>query len=136
MQARQIGRPNPTSQARLQLVLVLLAAWDFLAFLLELTNTRFLSVDGIDGVLGARSVSGTTAVLAIAYLYAARNPIRYRFVLWLASLEQFVALFVCTFHWARGDVGFGETVVPIIVAAAFLVLLMTNLPRQTDTLSS
>ncbi len=134
MQARQIGRPNPTSQARLQLVLVLLAAWDFLAFLLELTNTRFLSVDGIDGVLGARSVSGTTAVLAIAYLYAARNPIRYRFVLWLASLEQFVALFVCTFHWARGDVGFGETVVPIIVAAAFLVLLMTNLPRQTDTL--
>jgi len=116
------------------LVLVLLAAWDFLAFVLELTNTRFLSVDGIDGVLGARSVSGTTAVLAIAYLYAARNPIRYRFVLWLASLEQFVALFVCTFHWARGDVGFGETVVPIVVAVAFLVLLMTNLPRQTDTL--
>ena len=134
MQARQIGRPNPTSQARLQLVIVLLAAWDLLAFFLELTNTRFLSVDGIDGVLGARSVSGTTAVLAIAYLYAARNPLRYRFVLWLASLEQFVALFVCTFHWARGDVGFGETIVPILAAAVFLVLLMTNLPRQTDTI--
>lgn len=133
MHARQIGRPNPTSQARLQLILVLLAGWDLLAFLLELTNTRLLRVGGIDGALGARSVSGTLAVLAIAYLYAARNPIRHRFVLWLATLEQFVALFSCTFHWARSDVGFGETVVPILAAAGFLVLLMTNLPRQTDT---
>lgn len=133
MHARQIGRPNPTSQARLQLILVLLAAWDMLAFLLELTNTRLLRVGGIDGALGARSVSGTMAVLAIAYLYAARNPIRHRFVLWLATLEQFVALFSCTFHWARSDVGFGEAVVPILAAAGFLVLLMTNLPRQTDT---
>lgn len=134
MTARQIGRPNPTSQARLQLILVMLAAWDLLAFLLELTNTRLLTIGGIEGVLGARAVSGTTAVLAIAYLYAARNPIRYRFVLWLASLEQFVALFAYTFHWARGDIGFSEAVIPILAAAAFLVLLMINLPRQTDTI--
>ena len=131
MTARQIGRPNPTSQARLQLILILLAAWDLLAFLAELTNTRLLRIGGIEGVLGARSVSGSMAVLAIAYIYAARNPIRNRFVLWLASLEQFVAIFAGTFHWARGDVGAGETVVPILAAAAFLVLLMTNLPRQT-----
>ncbi|HYM15596.1 MAG TPA: hypothetical protein VEZ14_08550 [Dehalococcoidia bacterium] len=134
MQARQIGRPNPTSQARLQLILVLLAAWDLLAFLLELTNTRLLSIGKIEGVLGARSVSGTVAVLAIAYLYAARNPMRHRFVLWLASLEQFVALFSATFHFARGDVGFGQAIVPILVAAGFLVLLMTSLPRQTDAI--
>lgn len=132
MQARQIGRPNPTSQARLQLILVLLAAWDLLAFLLELTNTRLLSIGKIEGVLGARSVSGAMAVLAIAYLYAARNPIRHRFVLWLASLEQFIALFSATFHWARGDVGFGQAIVPVLAAAGFLVLLMTSLPRQTD----
>jgi len=68
MSARQIGRPNPTSQARLQLLLILLAAWDLLAFLLELTNTRLLKIGGIDGVLGARSVSGSMAVLAIAYI--------------------------------------------------------------------
>jgi hypothetical protein len=134
MQARQIGRPNPTSQARLQLILVLLAAWDLLGFLLELTNTRLLSIGQVDGVLGARSVSGTVAVLAIGYLYAARNPIRYRFVLWLASLEQFIALFSSTFHWARGDLGATETIVPILAAAGFLVLLMTSLPRQTDAI--
>ena len=82
----------------------------------------------------ADAVSGSMAVLAIAYIYAARNPIRNRFVLWLASLEQFVAIFAGTFHWARGDVGAGEAVVPILAAAAFLVLLMTNLPRQTDSI--
>jgi len=134
MQARQIGRPNPTSQARLQLILVVLAAWDLLAFFLELTNTRFLTIGGIEGVLGARAVSGTTAVLAIAYLYAARNPVRHRFVLWLASLEQFIALFTYMFHWARGDIGFGETALPIAAAALFLVALIINLPRQTDTI--
>jgi hypothetical protein len=134
MSARQIGRPNPTSQARLQLLLILLAAWDLLAFLLELTNTRLLRIGGIDGVLGARSVSGSMAVLAIAYIYAARNPIRHRFVLWLASLEQFVAMFAATFHWARGDLGAGQAILPILAAAAFLVLLMTNLPRQTDSI--
>jgi hypothetical protein len=134
MSARQIGRPNPTSQARLQLLLILLAAWDLLAFLLELTNTRLLKIGGIDGVLGARSVSGSMAVLAIAYIYAARNPIRHRFVLWLASLEQFVAMFAATFHWARGDLGAGQALLPILAAAAFLVLLMTNLPRQTDSI--
>lgn len=134
MQARQIGRPNPTSQARLQLVLLVLAGWDMLAFLLELTNTRLLRIGGIEGALGARSVSGSMAVLAIAYLYAARDPIRHRFVLWLASLEQFVALFAVTFHWARNDLGFGEAILSILVAAALLVLLLTNLPRRTDTI--
>jgi hypothetical protein len=129
----QIGRPDATSTARLQLVLVLLALWDLLAFFLELTNAGPLHIGAIDGVLGARSVGGANAVLAIAYLYAARNPIRYRFVLWLAALEQVVQLFSATFHWGRGDVGAAQAIVPILAAAIFLVLLMTNLPRQTDT---
>lgn len=134
MQARQIGRPNPSSQARLQLLLVLLAAWNLLGFLLQLANARLIKVDGIDGLLGGRAVSGSAAVLAIAYLYAARNPVRHRFVLWLASLEQLIAVFAMTFHFARGDLRFGETVAPIIVAVVFLVLLIMYLPRQTDTI--
>jgi hypothetical protein len=134
MQARQIGRPNPTSHARLQLILVALGVWNLLAFLLELTNAGPLNVGDVDGILGVRALSGAVGVLGVAYLYAARNPVRYRFVLWLATLEQFVALFTATFHWARGDVGREEAVVPIIISAAFLVLLMTNLPRQTDTI--
>ena len=131
---RQIGRPDPSSQARLQLVLVALAAWNLLGFLLELTNARLIEVDGINGLLGARAVGGAAAVLAIAYIYAARNPVRYRFVLWLASLEQFVALFATTFHWARGDLKLSESFIPMIVSVVFLILLMINLPRQTDTI--
>jgi hypothetical protein len=134
MQARPIGRPNAASQARLQLILILLAAWNLGAFLLLLSDSRFLSVAEVGGFLGARSLGGSMAVLAIAYLYAARNPVRYRFVLWLASLEQFMALFTGTFYWARGTVEFGEAAVPILVAAVFLVLLLINLPRQTDSL--
>jgi len=134
MQARHVVRPNATSQARLQLLLILLAAYNFLTFLLELTNTRLLEIGAIDGVLGARSVSGSIAVLAIAYLYAARNPVRYRFIVWLALIEQFLAMFTATFHWARDDVGFGEAIVPIGISVAFLLLLMANLPRQTDTI--
>ncbi|TAK59213.1 MAG: hypothetical protein EPO22_10440 [Dehalococcoidia bacterium] len=134
MQARQIGRPNPASQARLQLLLLVLAAWDFLAFALELTNTRLLEIDGIHGALGARSVGGATLVLAIAYLYAARNPVRYRFVLWLAAVEQIVAVFAYGFHWARSDVGFNQVALPIVAAGVFIALLIATLPRQTDTL--
>ena len=134
MQARQIGRPNPTSLARLQLILIALGAWNLIAFVLELANTGPLTVGGVDGFLGARAVGGSLGVLGIAYLYAARNPVRYRFVLWLATLEQVLALFTATFHWARGDFGADEAIVPILFAVAFLILLMTNLPRQTDTI--
>lgn len=132
--ARQIGRANPTSQARLQLILLVLAAWNLASFLLQLGNVSLLHVEGVDGVLGARAMSGATGVLAIAYIYAARNPVRHRFVLWLASVEQLVALFSYTFHWARGDYGTGEVLLPIVISLVFLVVLLTNMPRQTDSL--
>jgi hypothetical protein len=134
MTARPIGRPNPTSQARLQLLLLLLAAWDLLAFGLMLVNRAPLEIAGVDGILGARAYAGTTAVLAIAYIYAARNPIRNRFVLWLASLEQVIAVFSYAFHRATGDINTGEMLLPIAVSAIFLVLLVIYLPRQTDSI--
>lgn len=132
MTARPIGRPNPTSQARLQLLLILLAAWDLLAFGLTLVNRSALEIGGVDGILGARAYAGTTAVLAIAYIYAARNPIRHRFVLWLASLEQVVAFFSYGWHRATGDINTSEMLLPIAVSAIFLVLLILYLPRQTE----
>jgi hypothetical protein len=133
MSSRVIGRSSP-SQARLQLVLAALGAWNLLSFLLELTNSRLLDVDSVEGALGARAVGGSLAVLGLAYLYAVRNPIRHRFVLWLASVEQFVAIFSMTFHLARDEIAFSESAFPMIAAAVFLVLLMLNLPRQTDTM--
>jgi hypothetical protein len=133
MPARQIGRPNPTSQARLQLILILLAAWNIVAFVFELLNVGPIRVGAIEGVLGARAVGGATGVLALAYIAAARDPLRYRFVLWLATIEQFIAIFTGGFHWARDDVAGSEAWLPIIVAAVFLVAFLTSLPRQADT---
>lgn len=133
MSARQIGRPNPTSQARLQLILILLAAWNFAAFLFELLNAGPIRVGGIDGLLGARAVDGAAGVLALAYVFAARDPLRYRFILWLALVEQFLALFTATFHWVRDDVSGGEIWLPVVVSSLFLVALLTSLPRQADS---
>lgn len=136
MQPRPIRRASDSSQARLQLLLVLLAAWDIAGFLIELTNGWLIDEGPIDGVLGARAVSGALLVLGIGYLFAARNPVRYRFMIWLAAIEQIVAFFSTTFHWAAGDLGFAESALPIAVAAVLLVLLIANLPRQTDTIGA
>ncbi len=134
MPARPIGRPNPTSQARLQLILVLLATWNIIAFLFELLNVGPIRIGAVEGILGARAVGGTTGVLALAYIIAARDPLKHRFVLWLATVEQFLVIFTAGFHWARNDVSASESTLPIVVAAIFLVALLTSLPRQTDTL--
>ena len=128
--SRQIGQSDPSSTARLQLVLVALAAWNIIIFLAGLVNSRFLEV-GVDGALGGRAFAGTSLVLALAYLYAARDPMRNRFVIWIASLEQVVGLFSMAFHWIRDDVSTGDVWLPMLVSAGFLVLLIATTPRQT-----
>ena len=145
MSARSIGRPNPTSQARLQLILILLAAWNnwwlmavwlavlfglIVAFVFELLNTGAIEVAGVDGILGGRALGGASLVLALAYIYAARNPTRQRVILWMATVEQFIAMFTAGFHWARDDISGGEAALPILVAAAFA--LVVSLPRQFE----
>ena len=134
MRTRSVSRPEAASQARLQLVLILLAAWNGLTFVLQLVNADVLEAGNIDGLLGARALSGASGVLAIAYAYAARNPLRYRVIVWIGLIEQVVALFSYTFHLARNDIEFSEAWLPIAVAAIFLVLLLATLPRQTDTI--
>ena len=136
MQVRAVSRTGASSRARLQLVLLALAAWNLVTFLLELASTALIDIEQVDGLLGGRAVSGASAVLGIAYVYAARSPVRYRFIVWLGLIEQVVALFSMTFHWARDDVSFGEVAVPMLVATVFLVLLLTTVPRQTDTMTA
>jgi len=132
MTARPIGRPNPTSQARLQLILILLAAWNLVGFAFELMNAGAIRVGGIEGALGGRVLSGSSLVLALAYMYAARNPLRHRVILWIATLEQFIAIFSAGFHWARDDISGGEALLPVLVAAACLFALVVSMPRQLD----
>ena len=134
MRARQLSRPAAASQARLQLVLILLAAWNAATFFLQLIDSSVLSSGDVDGILGARALGGGSGVLAVAYAYAARNPLRYRVIVWLGLIEQVVALFSYTFHIARDTLSFGDAWLAMVISALFLVALLATLPRQTDTI--
>jgi hypothetical protein len=122
------GRFTPTR--RLQLILVLLAAWDLLGFVVPLLADSFLfGIDGeLDGILAGRVLSGAIIVPAVLYLYAARRPERYRGILWVAVIEQLVAIVTGVFHLAAGTVGLGEVVIPLAVAVAFLIVVLLNFP--------
>ena len=119
---------------RLRLILLLMAAWDILGFFVQLyADTFAFRIDGdIKGVLAARALSGALIVPAVVYLYALRDPLRHRAVLWLAVIEQLVAICTAVFHLAADDFGLGSTVVPLAVAIAFLVLVLLNYPQGEE----
>ncbi len=116
---------------RLRLILLLMAVWDILGFLVQLYTDSFaFRVEGdMEGFLAARAFSGALIVPAVVYLYAIRDPLRHRAVLWLAAIEQLVAICAAVFHLAADDFGVGSVIVPLAVAIAFLVLVLVNYPR-------
>lgn len=127
----QQGRFTPTR--RLQIILVLLAAWDALGFVVQLLADTFaFKIDGeLQGVLAARALSGALIVPVILYLYAARDPFRYRGILWIAVIQQLVAVATAVFHLAAGAFDLEEMVIPVAVAVAFLILVLLNFPTRS-----
>ncbi len=115
----------------LRIILLLMAAWDIIGAVVQLMfDTSLFSMRAQPvGILAGRGFSGALFVTAALYLIAARNPARYRNVLWLGVLEQLVAVCVGIFHGARQDLKWGGEIVPVGVAIAFLVLLLLNFPR-------
>jgi hypothetical protein len=113
---------------RLRLILLLMATWDLLGAVVQLYTDSFaFRIDGqLNGFLAARALSGALVVPAVVYLYALRDPLRHRAVLWLAVIEQLVA--ICT----TDDFGLGNMVVPLAVAVAFLILVLLNYPRGEE----
>ncbi len=119
---------------RLRLILLLMAMWDLLGVVVQLYADSFaFRVDGeLDGFLAARALSGALIVPAVIYLYALRDPLRHRPVLWLAVIEQLAAICTAVFHLAADDFGLGSMVVPLAVAVAFLILVLLNYPRGEE----
>ena len=115
----------------LRIILLLMAAWDIIGAVVQLMfDTSLFSMRAQPvGILAGRGFSGALFVTAALYLIAARNPVRYRNVLWLGVLEQLVAVCVGIFHGARQDLKWGGEIVPVGVAMAFLILLLLNFPR-------
>lgn len=114
---------------RPRVLLILLAAWAILGALTEIFSDSFLLELNLeaDGVLGGRALGGEAIALAALYLYAAHAPERYRFVLWVALVEQVAAVPLNFYHWGADDFGFESVVLPIAVALVFLFLLIPYL---------
>lgn len=116
---------------RLQIVLLLMAVWDIVGAVVQLYADSFaFDLQGdVEGILAARAFSGALVVPAVLYLYALRDPLRHRGILWLAVIEQLLAICTAVFHFAADDFGFGSVIIPLAVAVAFLLLVLLELPR-------
>ena len=119
---------------RPRVTLLLLAAWAILGVIVEFSSDSFLFDldEEANGVLAGRALSAEAAALAALYIFAARDTRRYRFVFWIALIEQGLAVAANMLHWSGGDFGFESVVLPIAVGIGFLVLLLPNLAPPTE----
>jgi hypothetical protein len=135
------SRRSVSSVRRLQLVLLLLIAWDVIALLAELSfggPLLKISDDKIGGWLAARgSFSGAATVPIGLYIYAfVRGPIRHRNILWVAVVEQGAAALFAVYHAARNHIELEGTVLPLVVALGLLVFLLVSMPRGQPATST
>jgi hypothetical protein len=122
---------------RPRVVLLLLATWAILGALTEIfSDSLILELNGeADGILAGRALGGEAIALAVVYSYAARDPERYRFVLWVALVEQTAAIVLNFYHWGADDFGLESIVLPIAVAGGFLFLITPNLLRPLEAVA-
>jgi hypothetical protein len=137
------GEVQPTAtQARIlqtlrqpRIVLILLATWDILGIVAQVLSGSFLfDMEGKEasGIFAGRAFSASMVVPAIVYLWAARDPRRYRQVFWLALIEQVALVLSCFYHRGAGDITWAGTIVPAVISAGLIVLVFLNLfqPRE------
>jgi hypothetical protein len=127
-------RSTLSAQRRLQLVLLLMIAWEALLLVSELSfGSALFDVDGdqISGVLGARgSLSGAAVIPIALYGFAfTRGPLKHPSILLVAALEQVAAIVFGAYHLFVNDIDAGSYVVPLAVSLTFLTLIVINLPR-------
>lgn len=127
-------RPNLSAQRRLQLVLLLMIAWEALLLVAEVSfGSGLYELDGdqVSGVLGARgSLSGAAVIPIALYGFAfTRGPLRRPSILLIGAVEQVAAIGFGAYHWFVGDIEAGSYVVPLAVSLTFLTLILINLPR-------
>jgi len=127
-------RPDLSTQRRLQLVLLLMIAWEVLLLFSEITfGSSLFQVDGdqISGVLGARgSLSGAAVIPIALYGFAfTRGPLRYPSILLVGAIEQVATIVFGAYHLFVDDIDAASYIVPLAVSLTFLTLILINLPR-------
>ena len=127
-------RPNLSAQRRLQLVLLLMIAWEGLLLASELSfGGALFDIEGdqISGILGARGAFSGAGVVPIAlYGFAfTRGPMRHPSILLVGALEQVAAILFGGYHVAVNDIEVESFIVPLAVSLVFLALIIVNVPR-------
>jgi len=118
-----------------RIVLILLAAWSLVAFLVELAVDSALFVENhgdgdleLDGALGGLAFNWEGLALAVIYLYCAREPERFRGVFWLALIALAASIASNLYHWLVTDTFSIESVfLPIAVSSGLAFLVFLNL---------
>ena len=126
--APQAGILRTLRQPRI--VLILLATWDILGVVAQVLSGSFLfDMEGHEasGIFAGRAFSASMVIPAIIYLWAARDPKRYRQVFWLALIEQVVLVLSCFYHRGAGDITWAGTIIPAIVSGGLIFLVFFNL---------
>jgi len=129
--APQAGILQTLRQPRI--VLILLATWDIVGIIAQLLSGTFLfDMKEASGIFAGRVFSASMIVPAIVYIYAARDPKRYRQVFWLALVEQVAVVLSCFYHRGAGDITWAGTIVPAVISGGLIFLVFFNLfqPRQ------
>ena len=131
--APQAGILQTLRQPRM--VLILLAVWDILAVITQVLSNSFLfDMEGHEasGILAGRAFSASMVIPAIIYLWAARDPKRYRQVFWLALVEQVVVVLSCFYHRGAEDITWAGTIIPAVISGGLIFLVFFNLfqPRK------
>ncbi len=131
--APQAGILQTLRQPRV--VLILLAIWDIVGVVAQVLSDSFLfDMEGAEasGILAGRAFSASMIVPAIIYLWAARDPKRYRQVFWLALVEQAVIVLSCFYHRGAGDITWAGTIIPAAISAGLIFLVFFNLFRPRE----
>jgi len=131
--APQAGILQTLRQPRM--VLILLAVWDILAVITQVLSNSFLfDMEGHEasGILAGRAFSASMVIPAIIYLWAARDPKRYRQVFWLALVEQVIVVLSCFYHRGAEDITWAGTIIPAVISGGLIFLVFFNLfqPRE------
>jgi hypothetical protein len=119
-----------SAQSALRLVLILLAVWTaFSGLALVLFQSGSAAtigggIDGGEGVAAQRLLGVHLLVLAPLYGLLAWDPARHRRLLWLPYAAQGGVVVVTLYDIMAGDRDIQDGMLPLIVAATFLVLLV------------
>jgi len=116
---------------RPRIMLLLLIAWSAVAGLTEFFTNSSIFMDlhdrEIDGLLGARALSWQGIPLALLYLFAFRNPVRYPGIFVIALVDQVAVIAAAFYHLGAGDFGGESIIVPVGVSGALLFLIVLHL---------